>query len=178
MGDRINATRYLENWQDEVDSAAEYRAMAAGEPDPRLAKVYANLAAMEESHIAFWEQRLRTAGTPVPPRRPSWRSRVLAGIARRFGPELVLSTIAAREEVNQNTYVKQPETATTRMSAQERWHARVLKQLAATQRRDNNTIVVVGLPPGQHKVLIELADPEHHIFTGQTVTFTVPGPAR
>jgi len=43
---------------------------------------------------------------------------------------------------------------------------------------DNNTIVVVGLPPGQHKVLIELADPEHRIFTGQTVTFTVPGPRR
>ncbi len=42
---------------------------------------------------------------------------------------------------------------------------------------DSNTIVVVGLPPGQHKVLIELANPEHHIFTGQTVTFTVLGPA-
>jgi hypothetical protein len=40
---------------------------------------------------------------------------------------------------------------------------------------DNNTIVVVGLPPGQHKVLIELAGPDHHVFTGQTVTFTVPG---
>src|SRR5262249_25033186 len=43
---------------------------------------------------------------------------------------------------------------------------------------NNSTIVVVGMPPGQHKVLIELADPEHHIFTGQTVTFTVTGPAR
>lgn len=43
---------------------------------------------------------------------------------------------------------------------------------------DNKTIVVVGLPPGQHKVLIELADPQHHIFTGQAVAFTVPGPAR
>jgi hypothetical protein len=39
-----------------------------------------------------------------------------------------------------------------------------------------NTIVVVGLPPGEHKVLVELADPTHRIFTGQTVTFTVPGP--
>src|SRR6058998_663285 len=135
MGDRGETARYLENWQDEVDSAAEYRAMAAGEPDPRLAKVYANLATMEEAHIAFWEARLRTAGAPVPPRRPSWRSRVLGGIARRFGPELVLATIAAKEEVDQNVYVKQPETATTRMSAQERWHAKVLKQLVATQRR-------------------------------------------
>jgi hypothetical protein len=43
---------------------------------------------------------------------------------------------------------------------------------------DTPTIVVVGLPPGPHKVLMELADPEHHVFTGETVTFTVPGPAR
>src|SRR5213594_38751 len=135
MGDRAYTQRYLENWQDEVDSAAEYRAMATSEPNPRLAKVYANLAAMEEAHIAFWEDRLRKAGAAVPPRRPTWRSRVLGWIARRFGPELVLATIAAKEEVDQNVYVKQPETATTRMSAQERWHAKVLKQLVATQRR-------------------------------------------
>ena len=43
---------------------------------------------------------------------------------------------------------------------------------------DTGTLVVVGLPPGQHKVLIELADPEHRIFTAQTVTFTVPAPAK
>ena len=42
---------------------------------------------------------------------------------------------------------------------------------------DNNTIDVVGFPPGQHKVLIELVNPEHHVFTGETVTFTVPGKA-
>ena len=39
---------------------------------------------------------------------------------------------------------------------------------------DNHTVVVVGLPPGQHKVLIELATPEHQVLAGQAVTFTVP----
>ena len=45
---------------------------------------------------------------------------------------------------------------------------------------DNNTIDIVGLPPGQHKALIELVNPEHHVFPGQgqTVRFTVPGPAK
>jgi hypothetical protein len=45
---------------------------------------------------------------------------------------------------------------------------------------DSNTIDLVGLPPGQHKLLIELVDAEHHVFGGQaqTVTFTVPGPAK
>ena len=37
-----------------------------------------------------------------------------------------------------------------------------------------DTIVVVELPPGPHKVKLELASPEHEIFTGKTVTFTVP----
>ena len=42
---------------------------------------------------------------------------------------------------------------------------------------NSNTIVVTGLPPGQHKVLIELADPTHRILTAQSVTFTVAGKA-
>src|SRR6266851_7641400 len=116
MRDPDETRRYLENWQDEVDSATEYRAMAASESDPRLVRVYADLAEMEEAHIAFWEDRLRKAGASVPPRRPSWRSRVLGAIARRFGPELVLATIAAKEAVDQHAYLKQPETATTRMA--------------------------------------------------------------
>jgi VIT1/CCC1 family predicted Fe2+/Mn2+ transporter len=129
------AARYRENWQDEVDSAAEYRAMAAAEPDPRLAMVYARLATMEDAHIAFWEKRLRDAGASVPPRRASWRSRALGAIARRLGPDLVLATIAAKEEADQNVYVNQPEAAGTRMSAQERWHAKVLRQLVTSQPR-------------------------------------------
>ncbi len=135
MDDRDDTERYLENWQDEVDSAAEYRAMAAGEPNPQLAKVYTNLAAMEDAHIAFGEDGLRNAGAPLPSRRPSWRSRVLGWIARRFGPELVLATITAKKQVDQNGYVDQPETTSTRMAAQERWHAKVLQQLVVTQPR-------------------------------------------
>ena len=36
------------------------------------------------------------------------------------------------------------------------------------------TIILVGLKPGPHKVLIELADPTHKVITSQTVNFTVP----
>jgi hypothetical protein len=45
---------------------------------------------------------------------------------------------------------------------------------------DNNTVDIAGLPPGQHKVKIELVDADHKVFPGQvvTLTFTVPGPAR
>lgn len=36
------------------------------------------------------------------------------------------------------------------------------------------TIVLVGLPVGAHKVLIELADPTHHVIASQTLSFNVP----
>jgi hypothetical protein len=41
---------------------------------------------------------------------------------------------------------------------------------------DNNTIDIAGLPPGEHKVKVELVDPNHRVFPGQevTLTFTVP----
>ena len=38
------------------------------------------------------------------------------------------------------------------------------------------TLIVVGLKPGPHKVLIELADPTHKVITSETVKFTLPGP--
>lgn len=38
----------------------------------------------------------------------------------------------------------------------------------------SETIILVGLEPGGHKVLIELADPTHKVITSQTVKFTVP----
>jgi hypothetical protein len=44
---------------------------------------------------------------------------------------------------------------------------------------DNNTIDLAGMPPGKHKVQIELVNADHKVFPGQakTVTFTVPSTA-
>ncbi len=36
------------------------------------------------------------------------------------------------------------------------------------------TIILVGLKPGPHRVLIELADPTHKVITSKTVTFVLP----
>jgi hypothetical protein len=36
------------------------------------------------------------------------------------------------------------------------------------------TVILVGLEPGPHKVLFELVDPTHKVITSQTVRFPVP----
>jgi hypothetical protein len=37
---------------------------------------------------------------------------------------------------------------------------------------DNNTVDVAFFTPGKHKVKIDLVDPNHNVFPGQSVTLT------
>jgi hypothetical protein len=41
---------------------------------------------------------------------------------------------------------------------------------------DNNTVDIANLPPGRHKVTVQLVDPDHNVYPGQVVThaFTIP----
>src|SRR5260370_17169922 len=121
--------RYRRNFQAEIDSAVQYRAMADAELDGRTATAYRELAAVEETHASFWEERLRRANATVPARAPSWRARVLALVARRCGEGGVLPTVATREYEARNAYRAQPETKGTGMAAQEWSHARTLRSI-------------------------------------------------
>jgi VIT1/CCC1 family predicted Fe2+/Mn2+ transporter len=135
MADRSDLQRYRENLRDEVDSAELYLAMAEREAQAELATLYRKLADIELRHAGFWEERLREAGAAVPARRITWRARVLRWLARRFGPRLVLPTVASLEEINQHMYDRQPETGGTSLPADERSHARLLRTLAGSPRR-------------------------------------------
>jgi hypothetical protein len=42
---------------------------------------------------------------------------------------------------------------------------------------ESNTVILVGLPRGEHKLRIEAVDPEGKPFIARTVTFTVPNPS-
>jgi VIT1/CCC1 family predicted Fe2+/Mn2+ transporter len=131
MASKPDVERWLENRQEEVDSAFQYRAMVEAEPHREVADVYRRLGIIEEKHAAFWEERLRGAGMDPGPRRPSLRARTLAWIARRFGASLVLPTIFAGEYADRNNYLAHPETQGTSMTEEERTHARVLGNVLA-----------------------------------------------
>ncbi len=124
-----DVARYRENRQDEINSAALYRTLAALEPQQQLSQIYERLATVEERHARFWERHLRAAGESVPPPQPSWRARVLIWLARRLGPQWVLPTIAATERVDRHMYDRQPEAQNTTLPVDERSHARLLSAM-------------------------------------------------
>jgi VIT1/CCC1 family predicted Fe2+/Mn2+ transporter len=127
MTDSKDIKRFLANLDDERNSAALYRAIAEREKDARLADVYRRLAETEETHAEAWAKRLRDAGAEAPEFRPSFRTRALIWLARRFGVDTVLPTLSSLEEMNSRDYRGQAEA--TDMVPAERSHARLLRQI-------------------------------------------------
>jgi VIT1/CCC1 family predicted Fe2+/Mn2+ transporter len=131
--DKKDISRYLANWQKEVDGEAQYLALAKFEKQPQLAEVYLRMAASEANHTAFWEKQLKNAGAKIPAKQPSWRARTLIFLARRFGPQFILPTLTAGEKATSGDYDSQPEAGIGPMSADEKSHARLLTMVTGSQ---------------------------------------------
>ena len=134
MADPNPIKRYRSNVQDEINSATLYRALAEAETNPELRQVYSRLAQVEEAHAEFWKKRLASLGAPDRRRGPDWRSRALAWLARRFGPEAVLPIINAMERTGSIGYDGQPEAVLAGLPATERSHARIMQAMAQPSR--------------------------------------------
>jgi VIT1/CCC1 family predicted Fe2+/Mn2+ transporter len=130
MAPRTDVARFRANFQEEVDAAATYGALAKIEPIDKLAEVYRRLATAEEAHIAFWEKKLRDAGARVPARRPSMRARVTAWLARRFGTQSVIPALAMKEQAGRHGYDDQPDAIAANLPAVEHSHARLLSTIS------------------------------------------------
>jgi len=130
MAEEDARQRYAANLQGEVDSAALYRTLSQTEKNPEIARVYARLGAVEEAHAEFRRRKIDAVGQRVPSLRPSFRTRALAWLARRFGPAFVLPTIDRLEHMDSGTYDAQPEAVAGGLPAAERSHARIIEALA------------------------------------------------
>ncbi len=137
MSDPQRASRgEIRRWKaalrDERDSASLYLTLSALEKDPDIAEVYRRLAAAEQAHEAIWLRRLLDAGAAAPPDRRSFRTRALAWLARRLGPEAVLPTLAGLEHGDIRGYAQHADSA--EMVPSERSHARLLRRISETTR--------------------------------------------
>ena len=132
MKNTADIKQYLQNMMAERNAVALYDNLTKAESNPAIAEVYRRLADTERKHAAVWENKLREAGIEIPPISVDWRSRVLGWLARRFGPALVLPTIAAIEQGAGSEYVSQTGPEVAGMAAQEQSHARIFGALART----------------------------------------------
>jgi vacuolar iron transporter family protein len=152
MAEEDPRRRYTANLQGEVDSAALYRTLAQTERNPELAQVYARLAAVEEAHAEFWKRKIGASDQRLVRLRPSFRTRALAWLARRFGPAFVLPTINTLEQMDSGIYDAQPEAVAGGLPAAERSHARIIEALAAPSPGAFSGPIIARLE-GRHRAL-------------------------
>jgi VIT1/CCC1 family predicted Fe2+/Mn2+ transporter len=163
MNQTTNDTkRFRDNLQGEVDGAALYRALAEAEPNAKLSEVYRRLAVVEEAHAELWRKNLRSAGAEVPPLAPSFRTRALAWLARRFGPSFVLPTISILERSDSSAYDAQPEAVSGGLPADERSHARLIGAIS-------------GAPGGLTGGSIARLEGRHRAMSGNALRAAVLG---
>lgn len=145
-----DTARYRANIQDEIDSAFLYRVVADAEKSPQLAEVYRKLAATEDKHAQFWQDKLHAAGAPAMAIQPAWRPRVLAFLAHRFGASFILPTLTGLERGDSNGYAAQPESQGTEMPAEENSHALILSTIE-TQTRGGMEGGALAQLEGRHR---------------------------
>ncbi|MBI1795310.1 MAG: VIT1/CCC1 transporter family protein [Chloroflexi bacterium] len=133
MTNTDDVKRYLANRQKEIDGAALYLALAEIEKQPQLAEVYARLSASEEKHASAWEKKLADLKAIAPPRRLSWRAATMIWLAKRFGSQFVLPTIASNERADSQAYIGQPDEEAEKFSMDERSHARMLSMASLSK---------------------------------------------
>src|SRR5215218_4119073 len=124
--DRARWRRYL---ADERAEAAVYRELAARRQGEER-EILLALAAAEGRHEAHWLALLGDDDSRTP--RADLRTRMLGGLARRFGSIFVLA-LAQRAEAR-SPYATEP-FATAAMAADEKIHHEVVRGLAARGRR-------------------------------------------
>ncbi|HEU4648596.1 MAG TPA: VIT1/CCC1 transporter family protein [Gemmatimonadales bacterium] len=88
---------WLHHLEDEADAAYLYRELAAIERDESRARIYRQLAEVEDRHVAMWRKLLEENGHASPVPQPSRAARLRAWLARRFGSQMLLPLLLEEE---------------------------------------------------------------------------------
>ena len=126
-----------EHYTDERDAAFLYRALAQAEQDQQRRELFERLAVVEDQHVARWQTLFAEAQRPLPSYATSRRTRLLAWVARQFGPSSVLPLILAEEGREVQAYLglarrstnQQTHEAAVDIASESAVHARELSEV-------------------------------------------------
>ena len=97
----------LEGWAEEKRSAYLYRVLAEAEAGTTRHTLFLELARAADTQAGIWERAVRTAGRAVPERFVAdMRTRLVAGLVRRFGPRPLRGVLAAMKVRGMSLYTK------------------------------------------------------------------------
>ncbi len=145
---KITASLVEKAYNDERASATLYETMADVEKDPRIAEVYRRIAKTELRHAKKWAAKAKEAGITLKEYQPTWRTRTLVWLGKRFGPAMILPAIQAMERAGSAGYAQME--GAMGMGAEEQSHSRLLNLVTGSVRGGVEGGVLMQLE-GRHR---------------------------
>ena len=102
---RTDIDLWRHHWQEETDAAFLYLVLAREEPDPQRQELYRRLAKVEERHMDIWHKVFTDHDLEQEPPTPSLQARILAWVARRFGPSILVPLLLREEGQEVKSYL-------------------------------------------------------------------------
>jgi vacuolar iron transporter family protein len=140
--------KYLAFWDEELNTSYLYKQVAKKYGDSPLALVYEKMAAVETKHAEKWAAYIKKEGGTLPEFQISFRTKILAWVVKRFGPEAVLPSLQVGEQNGADGYAGLPQA--DGMSAEEKSHSRVINSIAGISKTGMGGSDVAQLE-GRHK---------------------------
>ncbi|HEX7556896.1 MAG TPA: VIT1/CCC1 transporter family protein [Leptolinea sp.] len=120
--------KYMAFWKEELNTSYLYKQIALKYGGSPLAIIYEKMAVVETHHADRWAEVIKKEGGAVPDFKVSFRTRILAWLVKRFGPESVLPSLQAGEQNGIDQYTGQEYA--TGMSDEEKSHSRIINSIA------------------------------------------------
>jgi vacuolar iron transporter family protein len=140
--------KYLGFWAEERNSSYLYKQIAKKYGDSPLATVYDKMADVEIKHADRWASAITRAGGTLPEFKTSLRTRILAWMVQRFGPEAVIPSLQVGEKNGADQYALIDSAKD--MSADEKSHSRIINSIATVPTTGMGGSEVAQLE-GRHK---------------------------
>ncbi len=124
--------------RDEADAAYLYRVLSGLEPDAARRTLYEKLAAVEDRHTSMWRTLLSEQGREPEVPAPSLKARLMARLARMFGPSMLLGILLREEgqevrgylDLHRDTDAGAVKDAALTLAKESAHHAETLTQIA------------------------------------------------
>jgi VIT1/CCC1 family predicted Fe2+/Mn2+ transporter len=126
-----NKQELQSTWLEEKNTAYIYRCLAENEKDEHLAAVYLRMAAIEENHASHFQEAIIASGDNAPEFFPSFRTKILVQLAKRFGASAILPGLQAKEQQGTNAYLKD---GNSNFASDEQLHSRMISQISSVTR--------------------------------------------
>ena len=143
---RPDPERYRRYVQREFENVHLYRRLAEG-ADPEHRDVLLELAAAEERHARYWQEKLAELGettSDVEDHRPVRGTRLLSWLGRRLGVQMIVPMLERLEASERARYAREPEAAAA-MTADEAVHAQLVTGLYPAWRTRASGVLRAGV---------------------------------